>query len=104
MVTDDKLEPGYPKLAKETWPGLPSKIDTAFSFKNDEVIFFSGSVYWKYSNNNLEPGYPRLISDGFPGIPDNIDAASVWGKNGLIYFFKGEFNYLADKTNFKTVS
>lgn len=89
VAVNDKLEPGYPKLAKETWNGLPNKIDAAFSYKNDEVLFFSGPAYWKYTTTKLEPGYPRLISDGFPGIPDNIQAASVWGKNGLIYFFKG---------------
>lgn len=89
VVVNDKLESGYPKLAKEKWNGLPSKIDTAFSYKNDELFFFKGPVYWKYVATKLEPGYPKLINDGFPGIPDDIQAASVWGKNGFIYFFKG---------------
>ena len=51
---------------------------------------YAGDKYWKFSNMRPLYGYPKEITMGFPGIPSNIDAAFVWGKNGKIYFFKGE--------------
>ncbi|KAK7582320.1 hypothetical protein V9T40_013765 [Parthenolecanium corni] len=80
---------GYPRLIQEDWAGLPTYLDAAFAYK-DEIHFFKGSKYWKFTTNKImKDGYPRYIRDGFPGIPDDIDGATPWGKHGYIYFFKG---------------
>ena len=90
-LTEDSVEPGYPRKISEDWPGLPNNIDAAVTWTdNQKTYFFKGSQYWKFDNMEPVDGYPRDISVGFEGIPNNIDAAFVWGGNGKIYFFKND--------------
>lgn len=90
-LTEDGVAAGYPRQIAKSWPGLPSNIDAAFTYRNGKTYFFKGSQYWRYVGKKMDGDYPKLISDGFTGIPDNIDAAVVWSGNGKIYFFKGEW-------------
>jgi len=90
-LTEDGIAAGYPRLIAKSWPGLPSNIDAAFTYRNGKTYFFKGSQYWRYIGKKMDGVYPKQISDGFTGIPDNIDAAVVWSGNGKIYFFKGEW-------------
>lgn len=90
-LTDDGIEAGYPKLISTNWVGLPSNIDTAFSYKNGKTYFFKGTKYWKYDGKKMDGDYPKDINEGFTGIPDNVQAAMVWSGNGKIYFFKGNY-------------
>jgi hypothetical protein len=90
-LTEDGIAAGYPRSISKSWPGLPSKIDAAFTYRNGKTYFFKGSQYWRYVGKKMDGEYPKQISDGFTGIPDNIDAAVVWSGNGKIYFFKGEW-------------
>jgi len=39
-LEDDGVAEGYPKLIAKTWPGLPSNIDAAFTYKNGKTYFF----------------------------------------------------------------
>lgn len=39
-LTDDGMAPGYPKTISKSWPGLPSNIDAAFTYKNGKTYFF----------------------------------------------------------------
>lgn len=39
-LTDDGVARGYPRLVTKSWPGLPTKIDAAFTYKNGKTYFF----------------------------------------------------------------
>ena len=39
-LTENAIADGYPKLISEGWPGLPSDIDAAFTYKNGKTYFF----------------------------------------------------------------
>lgn len=92
-LTEDSVEPGYPRKISQDWPGLPNNIDAAVTWTdNGKTYFFKGDSYWKFDNKDAIEGYPRKISEGFEGIPNDVDTAFVWGGNGKIYFFKGD-NY-----------
>lgn len=97
-LSEDAVEPGYPKYISSGWPGLPGNIDAAFTYKNGKTYFFKGKQYWRYNGRKMDGQYPKDISEGFTGIPDDIDAAMVWSGNGKIYFFKGSKFWRFDPT------
>ena len=89
-LTANSVEPGYPRLTSQGWPGLPWNLDAAFTWTTGKTYFFKGSKYWRFNVvGQMDEGYPKKISEGFDGIPDDIDAAFVWTVNNMIYFFKG---------------
>ncbi|CAG9863528.1 unnamed protein product [Phyllotreta striolata] len=88
-LTEDSVEPGYPRLISDSWIGLPGHIDAAFTYKNGKTYFFKGSKYWRYKGKKADGAYPKEISEGFTGVPDDVDTAMVWSGNGKLYFFKG---------------
>ena len=54
-LTDDGMAPGYPKTISKSWPGLPSNIDAAFTYKNGKTYFFKvGCPENIYRNENME--------------------------------------------------
>ncbi|XP_048454180.1 macrophage metalloelastase-like [Rhincodon typus] len=85
-----------------TWPNIMSNIDAAVAvpsrwryyrrrfFRNRQnIIFFTGSQYWKFHRTLLRPGFPRNITDfGFPSNVSKIDAALYIGRK--ILFFVGD--------------
>lgn len=90
QLNDKGIEPGYPQSISARWAGLPTNIDAAFTWPNNNATyFFKGSQYWKFVNMVPQPGFPKDLSVGFPGIPPNIDAVFLWAGNGKIYFTKG---------------
>ena len=96
----DGVDPGYPKLIADGWPGLPTGfqngIDAAlWRESNDKIYLFKGGEYVRFTNvsDGVDPGYPKLIADGWPGLPEDfqqgIDAALMRKDNHKIYFFYG---------------
>lgn len=100
-LSNNSIAPEYPKLLSQKWPGLPGKIDAAFTDHKDAyTYFFKGSQYWKFNGEKLEVGFPRLIVKDFLGVPNNLQAASMGNRFiGEVYFFKG--NYLLYWSIFK---
>jgi matrix metalloproteinase-14 (membrane-inserted) len=89
MMTDDSVAPGYPRKISDSWPGLPSNIDAALTWKSTGyTFFFKGYQYWRFTDRSPSPGYPKDISN-WQGLPANLDAAIEWGKDGDLYFFAG---------------
>lgn len=39
-LTDSGVARGYPKLIAKSWPGLPTGVDAAFTYKNNKTYFF----------------------------------------------------------------
>ncbi|XP_031345608.1 matrix metalloproteinase-19-like [Photinus pyralis] len=78
-----------PDLIQNRWPGLPSKIDAAFTSWNNVTIFYKGLYMWKYVLNK-QFGEPKLIEDGYDKVPSHIDAAFIWSGSGHLYFFRGD--------------
>lgn len=89
-VDAKKIDPGYPKLITEGWPGVDfPRIDTAVNVSSDAVYFFCGNRYTRFNmkNNHTDDGYPDFVSRRWTGVTfDRIDAGTYWG-NGKIYFF-----------------
>ena len=89
MTKDSLNTSGYLRELSEDWPGLPSNIDAAVTWKSTGyTFFFKGNQYWRFSNRFPSSGYPKDISN-WEGLPANLDAALEWGKDGNLYFFKG---------------
>ena len=44
-----KLDRGYPKPLDKGFSGIPTKVDAAMVWpENDKIYFFKGSNYWKF--------------------------------------------------------
>ena len=95
----DGVDPGYPKLISDSWPGLPADfqagIDAALMRKDtNQIYFFKGAQYVRFSNvaAGVDAGYPKPIAGNWKGVPDRytegIDAALWRDSNGKIYLFK----------------
>ena len=79
---------------------IPDHIDAVYE-KNNNIYFFSGEQYWKYSEKKKDilPGYQKSITKTFgvtkltKNSPDKklVDAAFVSSNGSTIYFFKEKF-------------
>lgn len=91
-LSSDSVAPGYPRRISQDWPGLPSSIDAAVTWRDKRVTyFFKGDEYWRFTDMTPSPGYPKDIAN-WPGLPANLDAAFSWGRSEHLYFFK-DFHY-----------
>lgn len=92
-IDSGQVDPGYPRLISEGWPGLHfERIDAALNVGSDTVYFFKGAQYSRFNlcNNQVDPGYPDLINRRWAGVIfDRINAAIYW-KDGKVYFFKDD--------------
>ncbi|XP_071982572.1 matrix metalloproteinase-21-like isoform X2 [Engystomops pustulosus] len=91
-----------PRVLANGWRGIPTSDIDAFvhiwTREEDLTLFFKGSQYWRYDNENdrayLQDSeghiYPRLISEGFPGISGPIDTAFYDRKERNVFFFRGQ--------------
>jgi len=103
MITDSGVAFGYPRSISQDWPGLPSCIDAALTWRSRKITyFFKGDKYWRFTDQLPDPGYPKDISN-WSGLPSNLDAAFQWGRNGFLYFFKGS-QYWKYDTDLKKMS
>ena len=87
-----KIDPGYPKLITEGWPGVPfNRIDAAMNVSADGIYFFLGNQYVRFNmlTNKVDEGYPQPTNTRWIGLNfDRIDAAVYWG-NAKVFFFRG---------------
>lgn len=67
-----KIVPGYPKLIKQHWQGVPNNIDAALQTPEGETYFFKGQNYYRFSHFNFKvyPGYPKPIGPHWLGCTD----------------------------------
>lgn len=86
------VDPGYPRLISEGWPGVTfSRVDAAINVDGESVYFFCGNQYIRFNTllNRVDDGYPELVNRRWSGVTfDRIDAATYWG-NAKVYFFSG---------------
>ena len=77
-VTTGKMDPGYPFLTQDKWPGLwitgqgftaafvwPKPIDGKL-----KAYFFQRGLYMRYdiADNRVDPGYPQPIQGNWRGL------------------------------------
>lgn len=98
-----EIDPGYPKLIAEGWPGVTfSRVDAVLNVAPDALYFFCGKYYIRFNmlKNRADEGYPELTNKHWAGLTfDRIDAAVYWG-NAKIYFFRGNEYVRYDMVNF----
>jgi hypothetical protein len=91
-VDTNTIDPGYPRLIAEGWPGVTfDRIDATVNVAPDAVYFFKGNEYIRFNTlkHHADEGYPDLVSKRWVGVMfDRIDAAVYWG-NAKVYFFRG---------------
>jgi MAC/Perforin domain/Hemopexin len=91
-VDSHTLDPGYPQLTSDDWPGVSfDRIDAVVNVAPDAIYFFCGNRYIRYNSltHRADAGYPDLVSRRWAGVTfDRIDAATYWG-NAKVYFFSG---------------
>lgn len=90
-VDTNTIDPGYPRLIAEGWPGVTfDRIDATANVAPDAVYFFKGNQYIRFNTlqHHADEGYPDLVSKRWAGVTfDRIDAAVYWG-NAKVYFFR----------------
>lgn len=98
-VDSGAIDPGYPQLTRDAFPGLPFEaIDATLEVGRDTVYFFCGNRYCRFSlkEKRVLDGYPESIAKRWTGVTfDRIDAALYWG-NGKVYFFKDDHHIRYD--------
>jgi hypothetical protein len=103
-VDTNTIDPGYPRLISEGWPGVHfERIDAVLNTGADTLYFFLGGKYIRFNmiNNHADPGYPDLISKRWLGVTfERIDAAVYWG-NGKVFFFRGNDHIRYDMTTYR---
>jgi hypothetical protein len=75
-VTNNKMDPGYPKSLEDGWPGLPISINMAVyggAMKNaidSKLYLFRGNRYWRWDlkTDEMDKGYPRFVDKYWPGL------------------------------------
>jgi hypothetical protein len=91
-VDAKRIDPGYPRLITEGWPGVTfDRVDATVNVSPESLYFFCGNRYIRFNTltNSADEGYPQLASQRWTGVTfDRIDAATYWG-NGKVYFFRG---------------
>ncbi|KAG8446571.1 hypothetical protein GDO86_014139 [Hymenochirus boettgeri] len=81
-----KMVPQSPRRISDTWPGLPSKIDTAFQDPaTKSIFFFSGRKFWQSTGNSVSG--PNSIEK--LGLAEGI-VGSFARDNGKALLFNGE--------------
>ncbi|KAG9473740.1 hypothetical protein GDO78_004178 [Eleutherodactylus coqui] len=76
---------------RDTWPALPSNIDTAFQDpQSKKIFFFAGRRFWQYTGNTVL-GPRSLDKLGFEKDVEEISGA-ITRNNGKVLLFNGE-NY-----------
>ena len=60
--SEGKKDPGYPRLIKKGFDGIPGFVDAAFVWSgNGKIYFFKGKHYWRFDPEKRPP-----VSDGYP--------------------------------------
>ena len=74
-----RLYPGYPKLIKLYWRGLPDNIDAALQTPEGETYFFKGPHYYRFNHFtfNVYPGYPKPIGPYWLGCTAEESGTNV---------------------------
>lgn len=100
-----KIDPGYPRLITEGWPGVPfNRIDAAMNVSPDSIYFFLGNQYLRFNmlTNSVDDGYPQQTNARWVGLSfDRIDAAVYWG-NAKVFFFRGNQHVRYDLVTYRS--
>jgi len=103
-VDTNAIDPGYPRLIAEGWPGVTfDRIDAVVNVAPDAVYFFKGHEYIRFNTlkNRADEGYPDLICKRWAGVTfDRIDAAVYWS-NAKVYFFRGDQHIRYDTVTYR---
>ncbi|XP_069496621.1 hemopexin [Ambystoma mexicanum] len=75
---ENKLEPGYPKLITDVFPGVPGDLDSALECpagecKSDSVLFFKGKSVYTYDLSD-----PSAVKERQWPLVQNCTAAVRW--------------------------
>ena len=91
-VDKSAIDPGYPRLIAEGWPGIIfPRVDAVVNVSPESLYFFCGGEYQRFNTITFaaDDGYPQPISRRWTGVTfDRIDAATYWG-NAKVFFFSG---------------
>ncbi|XP_073405722.1 stromelysin-2-like [Dendrobates tinctorius] len=83
---NDKIEPGYPKLIKEGFPGIPNSVDAAFTqpaiiakgnkvIREERIFFIKGKKFFLYDPVAGNSSSPQMLQDDWFGVKLPITAA-----------------------------
>ena len=53
-LTNEQLDPGYPKSLSNVWRGLPERIDAAFQWPDGNTYFTRDSKYFSFDDFKFE--------------------------------------------------
>ncbi|XP_075699596.1 stromelysin-2-like [Rhinoderma darwinii] len=98
---NDKIEPGYPKLITEGFPGIPNSVDAAFTqpaivakgskvIREERIFFIKGKKFYVYDPVAGNSSSPQMLQDDWVGVKLPITAALSL-KNEMFLIGKKKF-------------
>ncbi|CAH2327795.1 Matrix metallo ase-14 [Pelobates cultripes] len=83
---NDQMEPGYPKLIKDGFPGVPNNLDAAFTqpaivvkggkvIREERLFFIKGKKFFLYDPVTGNSSSPQSLQENWVGIKLPITAA-----------------------------
>ncbi|KAM8921382.1 matrix metalloproteinase-18-like [Pelodytes ibericus] len=82
----DRMEPGYPKLIKEGFPGVPANLDAAFTqpaivikggkvIREERIFFIKGKNFILYDPVSGNSTAPQSLEENWLGVKPSFTAA-----------------------------
>ncbi|KAG8449698.1 hypothetical protein GDO86_016371 [Hymenochirus boettgeri] len=98
---NDQMEPGYPKLISEGFPGVPDNVDAAFTqpaiiakggkvIRDERIFFIKGKTFIVYNPATGNSTTPQALEDDWVGVKLPINAALSL-KNEMFLISKKKF-------------
>ncbi|XP_062552726.1 stromelysin-1-like [Armigeres subalbatus] len=85
-----KLQIGYPRRIRDTFPGLPRNLDAVAFDQKKYVYAFKNDHYWRYNTREKTVDLSDEVEDF--GISSRIDAALF--SNGKLFLFKDQMRHV----------
>nr|XP_029723109.1 matrix metalloproteinase-19-like [Aedes albopictus] len=83
VFTDTRLQAGYPRNIRDSFPGIPENLD-AVAFDHGMYVFaFKNDHYWRYDIHKKAVDLTYELKH--LGVPGKIDAAHVQGEDLLLF-------------------
>ena len=90
-----KVDPVYPKMISEGWPGVPfDHVDAAISIAPNSIYFFLGNPYVRFNmlKKHANDGYPEQTSKLLAGLTlDRIDVEVYWCNTKVLFSRENQY-------------
>ncbi|XP_062552725.1 collagenase 3-like isoform X2 [Armigeres subalbatus] len=99
---NNKLELGYPRKIRHTFPGIPKNLDAISRYREKYLFAFKNEHYWRYNMEKRIVDHSGELTEF--GVPSRVDAAAFNETQNAIIFFKSNTRYVYDCDTLQTTT